>query len=156
MRVFVLVKEYNNQTDSKIRPIKFPQPWNFTKRDFRHRFFSVNFAKFLRKPVFIEHLQWLLRYIFYVLKLSLNCYLTSLKLSSSSYRHVTCIWLLYTFINILSSDTKQSILSLLVWLLFWLILSKRFFRNLQKYLTRRYLKTTAKSSCEYLSYSICA
>ena len=36
------------------------QDCNFIKKRFQHRYFPVNFAKFLRTPSFIEHLWWLL------------------------------------------------------------------------------------------------
>ena len=36
------------------------ETWNFIKKKFQHRCFSVNIAKFLRKAFSIEHLQWLL------------------------------------------------------------------------------------------------
>ena len=37
-----------------------PQNCNFIKKRLQHRFFPVKFAKFLRTPCFIEHIQWLL------------------------------------------------------------------------------------------------
>ena len=36
---------------------------NFIKKQIRHKCFSVDFAKFLRTPLFAEHLQWLLLYL---------------------------------------------------------------------------------------------
>ena len=42
------------------------QAWSATllKKRLWHRYFSVNFAKFLITPFFMEHLWWLLRHIF--------------------------------------------------------------------------------------------
>ena len=37
-----------------------PQNCNFIKKRLQHRFFPMKFAKFLRTPCFIEHIQWLL------------------------------------------------------------------------------------------------
>ena len=39
-----------------------PQPATLLKRNFCHRCFPVNFAKFLRTPFLTEHLQWLDKY----------------------------------------------------------------------------------------------
>ena len=36
------------------------RPATLLKKRLRHRCFPVNFVKFLRTPIFIEHLWWLL------------------------------------------------------------------------------------------------
>ena len=37
-----------------------PQTYKFIKKRLWHRCFPMNFAKFLRAPIFTEHLRWLL------------------------------------------------------------------------------------------------
>ena len=56
---------------------------NLIKKRLQHRCFSVNFAKFLRTPVFVEHLRWLLLllldkntyYVINILYLESICYI---------------------------------------------------------------------------------
>ena len=50
-------------------------PAALLKKRFWHRFFSMNFAKFLRTPFFIEHLWWLL--LEYLLSLDFFIHFTS-------------------------------------------------------------------------------
>ena len=42
------------------KKVACPRPATLLEKRLRRRYFSVNFAKFLRTPVFIEHLRWLL------------------------------------------------------------------------------------------------
>ena len=44
-------------------PLTEAMPANLSKKTLRKRFCFVNFAKFLRKPIFIEHIWWLLQCI---------------------------------------------------------------------------------------------
>ena len=43
-------------------------PTTLLKKGLQHRYFPVNFAKFLRTPIFIEHLRWLL--LFFISRFS--------------------------------------------------------------------------------------
>ena len=74
--------------------IKKSEACNFIKKRLWHRCFPVNFAEFLRPPIFIEYLQWLL----------LKCWLVKLLLSSECYLHFQYLWI--GFMN--SSLHKQS------------------------------------------------
>ena len=61
---FVFLLKRNKQEISKTRHEKdqkqSPQPATLLTKRLCHRCFPVNFAKFLRAPFLIEHLQWLL------------------------------------------------------------------------------------------------
>ena len=44
----------------KVNLIKLSQACKFIKKRLRHRFFPVNFVKFLGVSLFLEHLWWML------------------------------------------------------------------------------------------------
>ena len=48
------------QLESLFKKVAKLRPCNIIKKRLQHRYFPVSFAKFLRTPLFTEHLQWLL------------------------------------------------------------------------------------------------
>ena len=56
-KVFLEISE--NSPENTCAKVK-ARPATLSKKRLWHRYFSVNFAKFLRAPFFTEHLWWLL------------------------------------------------------------------------------------------------
>ena len=88
------------------------RPATLLKKRFWHRCFHVNFTKFLRKPIFIEHLWWLLLYGG-VLKSTQDYYQTH-KTTSLKTIHKRLIYgsrkmlFLFAFLQITASDCNVS------------------------------------------------
>ena len=88
------------------------RPATLLKKRFWHRCFPVNFTKFLRKPIFIEHLWWLLLYGG-VLKSTQDYYQTH-KTTSLKTIHKRLIYgsrkmlFLFAFLQITASDCNVS------------------------------------------------
>ena len=87
-KVFLKISQ-NSQENTCTRVsflIKLQRPTTSLKQRLWHRSFPVNFAKFLRTPIFIEHLWWLL------LKLSLllihTCHSACLNLSNRDWKNI--------------------------------------------------------------------
>ena len=89
-----------------------PRPATFLKKKLRHRCFPVNFANFLRTPIFIEHLWWMLlifqnwAYNKWNFEVKLGFFLTISMSCGKHYRMLYYWGILYSYCKNFRSSVK--------------------------------------------------